>query len=452
MRVLWGFLLVVLAAAVVSSSANAFLVRECNTHYLYSVESDEYNLTALQPIKLLSGKHIAGWNENGVFIYNGSWKTIPVSDMQKAFSYKGWIIALGDEIEVINESSESAVLSVPMNGTLEDYYFFNNAVALGFDNACVLVNLTTGDYKILTQGCDHIATDGEILFVSLKDTVYAWNGEFLWNITLGNEITDLMWFHNTLYALKLHSLTEIKNGAVVSNETTGGMSIFGIGDKIVLEKFLIDDEGKKMWLFSFYTDNFTHLFTQIVFLEPKVIGFWNDSLLVFDGKYTHILNESHFMWRSDYSYAAVMNDYVIYTNGTVIHAMSLKWEVIDSGIDRDDDWIMDKYDPDDDNDGMPDWWEEKYGLNPDDPTDANKDPDHDGLTNYQEYLHGTDPHKWDTDGDGLSDGYEVAIGTDPTVPNSTFTESQEITTIVSAAFLILFLAAAIASNTRAGKK
>lgn len=46
---------------------------------------------------------------------------------------------------------------------------------------------------------------------------------------------------------------------------------------------------------------------------------------------------------------------------------------------------------DTDGDGMPDKWEEKYGLNPRDPTDAGLDKDNDGFTNLQEYLAGTDP-------------------------------------------------------------
>lgn len=48
---------------------------------------------------------------------------------------------------------------------------------------------------------------------------------------------------------------------------------------------------------------------------------------------------------------------------------------------------------DTDNDGMPDWWEEKYGLNPEDPSDANQDLDGDGYTNLQEYKMGTNPTK-----------------------------------------------------------
>ncbi|HXI25437.1 MAG TPA: hypothetical protein VNG71_16345 [Pyrinomonadaceae bacterium] len=48
---------------------------------------------------------------------------------------------------------------------------------------------------------------------------------------------------------------------------------------------------------------------------------------------------------------------------------------------------------DSDSDGMPDEWERRYGLNPFDPSDANLDNDHDGYTNIEEYLNGTDPRK-----------------------------------------------------------
>jgi len=48
---------------------------------------------------------------------------------------------------------------------------------------------------------------------------------------------------------------------------------------------------------------------------------------------------------------------------------------------------------DTDSDGMPDAWEEKYGFNPYDPTDASQDADDDGITNIQEYQEGTNPLK-----------------------------------------------------------
>ena len=46
---------------------------------------------------------------------------------------------------------------------------------------------------------------------------------------------------------------------------------------------------------------------------------------------------------------------------------------------------------DSDHDGMPDVWEELYGLNPDDPADGSANLDSDGYTNVEEYLNVTDP-------------------------------------------------------------
>jgi hypothetical protein len=62
---------------------------------------------------------------------------------------------------------------------------------------------------------------------------------------------------------------------------------------------------------------------------------------------------------------------------------------------------------DTDGDGIPDDAEINLGLNPNNPTDALLDLDHDGLTNLDEYQRGTDLRNPDTDGDGLTDGDEV---------------------------------------------
>jgi 1,4-alpha-glucan branching enzyme len=45
-----------------------------------------------------------------------------------------------------------------------------------------------------------------------------------------------------------------------------------------------------------------------------------------------------------------------------------------------------------DKDSMPDEWETDNGLNPANPADAAQDPDGDGLTNREEFEHGTDPN------------------------------------------------------------
>ena len=97
-------------------------------------------------------------------------------------------------------------------------------------------------------------------------------------------------------------------------------------------------------------------------------------------------------------------------------------------------------DLDSDNDGIPDDWERRWApiTNPLDPDDAVKDPDGDGLTNYEEYTQDADPtcheySRWaatnglnspalaatdaDPDHDGMSNVFEYALGGDPRTPD-----------------------------------
>lgn len=57
--------------------------------------------------------------------------------------------------------------------------------------------------------------------------------------------------------------------------------------------------------------------------------------------------------------------------------------------DTDGDGIPNRIDDDDDNDGLPDTFEVQYGLNPLDPSDAQKDLDGDGINNLDEYNDGS---------------------------------------------------------------
>ncbi|MFO7870663.1 MAG: thrombospondin type 3 repeat-containing protein [Kiritimatiellia bacterium] len=51
---------------------------------------------------------------------------------------------------------------------------------------------------------------------------------------------------------------------------------------------------------------------------------------------------------------------------------------------------------DTDSDGIPDYWEETYGLDAGNDTDAEEDADGDGMSNYAEYAAGTDPTRADS--------------------------------------------------------
>ncbi|MBN2019040.1 MAG: hypothetical protein JW749_02310 [Sedimentisphaerales bacterium] len=70
---------------------------------------------------------------------------------------------------------------------------------------------------------------------------------------------------------------------------------------------------------------------------------------------------------------------------------------------------------DSDSDGMPDWFEFRYNLDPENDGDAGLDGDLDGLLNLGEYVAGTDPTNPDTDDDDMLDGYEVENGLNPLV-------------------------------------
>ncbi len=63
---------------------------------------------------------------------------------------------------------------------------------------------------------------------------------------------------------------------------------------------------------------------------------------------------------------------------------------------------------DTDKDGIPDKWEKKHGLNPNDPADAKLDSNNDGYTNIEDYINGIDPTK-KVDWKDLSNNQETLV-------------------------------------------
>ncbi|MBJ2130912.1 VCBS repeat-containing protein [Alteromonas sp. IB21] len=78
------------------------------------------------------------------------------------------------------------------------------------------------------------------------------------------------------------------------------------------------------------------------------------------------------------------------------------------GGDADGDGIEDGPDTDDDNDGMPDYYEESFSLNHLNSADRDEDLDGDGLTNFEEFTLGTYPNDTDSDNDGIPDGEDTS--------------------------------------------
>jgi|APSaa5957512535_1039671.scaffolds.fasta_scaffold06230_5 sortase (surface protein transpeptidase) len=68
---------------------------------------------------------------------------------------------------------------------------------------------------------------------------------------------------------------------------------------------------------------------------------------------------------------------------------------------------------DSDSDGIYDWWENVFGLDKKDPSDAEKDFDADELKNIDEFKYRTHPKIADSDLDGIIDGIEIKNATNP---------------------------------------
>ncbi|MDA0750844.1 MAG: PA14 domain-containing protein [Verrucomicrobia bacterium] len=75
--------------------------------------------------------------------------------------------------------------------------------------------------------------------------------------------------------------------------------------------------------------------------------------------------------------------------------------------------------PDTDNDGLPDYWEEQFGFDINDASDATTDPDGDGDNNLAEFEKGTDPN--DT-----TDPAFVSVETDCSLNTITMTFSEKL--------------------------
>jgi len=93
----------------------------------------------------------------------------------------------------------------------------------------------------------------------------------------------------------------------------------------------------------------------------------------------------------NHTYSSVGNYTVTLTVRDAKNNIDSKSIIVQVLTDTDRDRIADRFDDDDDNDGLPDEWEIENGLNPLDSSDANQDLDGDWFTNIEEYRWGMNP-------------------------------------------------------------
>ena len=94
--------------------------------------------------------------------------------------------------------------------------------------------------------------------------------------------------------------------------------------------------------------------------------------------------------------------------------------ILDGLVDMGAYEFLDNPSIDTDGDGMPDWWEELYGLNSSVSNVAGSDADVDDVPDEQEFIAGTNPTNPNSDGDQYDDGVEVQSGMNPTSDDSDF--------------------------------
>ncbi|UCF49491.1 MAG: hypothetical protein JSU91_07015, partial [Thermoplasmatales archaeon] len=203
----------------------------------------------------------------------------------------------------------------------------------------------------------------------------------IFNINMGRTVNDefRLTFTNTdevgSYLFKIYAVDITLHNNTATSQ--GDFSIFRESEPPIISFFdaepRVQLKGESVDITCLASDNFE--------IKSVIVTITTPSTETYDRNMNYI-SEERYVYSDTYD-----------TTGKYIFKVEVsdKANNVANSIDKTF-WITSNID-DKDNDGIPDWWEEKYDLDSEDPDDAKYDPDKDGFSNLDEYKRGTNPKK-----------------------------------------------------------
>ncbi len=430
------------------ASARVCYVQEMNSYEAGYAEFRESIISTVPSDANLTGTPLGGvvvWNSSSATLYTGDG---PVT-VDGPVKHAGFVY------------NTSQYWYVEREGYYYDIYDLDGMPVGEYDTRGVFYGGEILDVYI------QISMDStEIIYVSRSGYVRAWY-ELPWDpewfvpvyggVVVGSH-GRVIYHNGTVYDLPVDDVEKI----IPTPFRLGGEPMF-------IAITTLWEEGVKEYIFRFVTPREV-LGSLKTFTPPIGYAFGaNGSVVIADQTHLYIFRnmcDPFIKVKHNFSFITTWN----FTEGvlaalegnTLISVRIWPEKVLAWGTDVDGDGLLRDEDADDDGDGMPDAWEEVHGLDPW-TNDSLMDADGDKLTNYAEYLFGTDPSSPDTDadelddymefilgtngtnpdtdGDGVGDGDEVRAGTDPLEPPQVSSESVAVPITVPALILALAVTA-----------
>jgi hypothetical protein len=248
------------------------------------------------------------------------------------------------------------------------------------------------------------------------------SGEFVTSVKTGTQelllgpVVDTGLYSVALEAGEYPIKVKIESQADYFPEKTVPISVGTVTNLVVFnDRILVDPEtvGEgNLWIVNRCPQDITTVERQ---LGSGYTSFLSESMPLSSGGYarTHLTSNTYNIRVTLADARVIIKPDVLITNDDPVFL------IVQIGSDDQPEIIEIAPSGDSDGDGFPDWWEKEY-FGPGailDPNVPGRDGDADGdrLTNWDEFIRGTDPTDKDTDGDGLTDWEEINGKKDPSI-------------------------------------